>query len=255
MREVSPSMARCELTHLPRQAIDLGRARHQHERYRDAVSDLVCSVRWLPADPALPDSVFVEDTCIVLDELMVITRPGAESRRPETAAIADQLRGYRIQRFIEAPGTLDGGDVLCLDRRIFIGRSSRSNDSGIEQFRNFVTPYGYSVTALTFNGCLHLKSAVTSIGENLLLVNRDWVDQAAFPGAGFIEVDPGEPLAANALRIGDTVIHAAEFPATRRRMDAAGSKVIPVEMSEFAKSEGGVTCCSLVFAADMSFLW
>jgi dimethylargininase len=134
-RGVSATIAACELTHLERQAIDLERARTQHREYEAALERAGCRVESLPALDDLPDSVFVEDVAVVLDEIAIVTRPGAESRRPETAQIAPVLSNYRRVTFVEAPGTLEGGDVLKLGRRIFVGRSGRSNESGIDQLR------------------------------------------------------------------------------------------------------------------------
>jgi dimethylargininase len=247
-RELSPRIGQCELTHISRQPINFPLASLQHREYVECLTNLGCEVHRLPTDPELPDSVFIEDTCVVLDELAVITRPGAESRRAETATVAEAMKEFRELRFIESPGTLDGGDVLRVGRRLFVGRSSRTNDAGIEQFREFVTPFGYTVTAEPLVGCLHLKSAATTIRDGLILANREWVDPGIFGAAAVIEVDPSEPTAANALLIGETVVYPAEFPATRRRMEDAGINVVVVEMSEFAKAEGGVTCCSLIFS-------
>ncbi len=206
----------------------------------------------MPAEPELPDSVFVEDTALVLDEAAVILRPGAESRRPETSSIAETLKPYRKLVYLEPPGTTDGGDVLRLGRKIFVGLTTRSNAAGVEQLRSLLTPYGYEVEGVPVRGCLHLKSAVTQVAADALLINRDWVDAEALPKLRTIDVDPEEPGGANGLRIGDTVIYADAFPATRRRMQAQGIAVRVVDVSELAKAEAAVTCCSLVFRASDS---
>lgn len=246
-REVSPAIGRCELTHLERQPIDVELARAQHRAYQACLAGLGCRVETLPAAPELPDSVFVEDVAVVLDELAILTRPGAESRRPEVAAIAEALRPYRPLHAIEAPGTVDGGDVLRVGRRLYVGLSSRSNAAAIEQMREVLAPHGYTVQGVPVAGCLHLKSAVTQVAEGTLLINRAWVDPAAFAGLELIDVDPAEPYAANALRVGEELIYPAAFPATRRRLEARGLTVHTVDVSELAKAEGAVTCCSLVF--------
>jgi dimethylargininase len=248
-REVSPRLGACELTHLQRQPIDPERARLQHVAYLDLLASLGCAVRMLPPAPELPDSVFVEDTAVVLDELAIVTRPGAPSRRPETTALEPVLGEYREVRMIRAPGTLDGGDVLVVAKDIFIGLSSRSNEAAVEQVRRWVEPAGYRVHAVPVRGCLHLKSAVTVVGEGLLLANPAWTDLAPFAGKRVIEVDPAEPHAANALRVGGAVVFPSTCPATRRRLESAGVPVRDIDLSELAKAEGAVTCCSLVFRA------
>ena len=197
---------------------------------------------------AADSGVFIEDTAIVLDELAVLTRPGAESRRGEVDAVADVLRDYRAVARIDPPGTLDGGDVLRLDRVIYAGRTPRTNDRGIDNLREIVKPYGYSVIAVAVDGCLHLKSAVTRVAGDALLMNRDWVSLALFKDWRIIDVDESEPAAANALRIGDSVIFPEELARTQRRLEAHGFDVRPVPASELAKAEGGVTCCSLIVA-------
>jgi len=247
-RGVSASIAACELTHLERRPIDLDRARAQHRAYEQALERAGCRLESLAALDDLPDSVFVEDVAIVLDEIAIVTRPGAESRRPETSHIAPVLAGYRRVTFIREPGTLDGGDVLRLGRRIFVGRSGRSDEGGIEQLRAVVWPYGYTITTVPVGGCLHLKSAVTEVAPGTVLVNPRWVDRAVFGQPSIIEVDPAEPMAANGLLIGDRLIYPESFPRTRARLEAAGIAVEPVEVSELQKAEGAVTCCSLVVA-------
>jgi dimethylargininase len=247
-RGVSAAMAACELTHLERQSIGLDRARAQHRAYEAALSRAGCRVESLPALDDLPDSVFVEDVAIVLDEIAIVTRPGATSRRPETGHIAPVLANYRRVTFIREPGTLDGGDVLRLGRRIFAGLSGRSDEPGIEQLRAVVWPYGYTVTAVPVSGCLHLKSAVTEAAPGVVLTNPGWVDAAAFGNVRVIEVDPGEPYAANGLLVGGRLIYPASFPRTRQRLDSSGILVETVDVSELQKAEGAVTCCSLVFS-------
>jgi dimethylargininase len=246
-RPVSTSIEHCELTHLRREPIDLDLALQQHRQYEDCLTELGCQVKRLPAEPDLPDAVFVEDTAVVLDELAIITRPGAKSRRAETASTARGLAPYRQLTTIQPPGTLDGGDVLRLDRDLFVGLSARSNSAGIEQLREFLIPYGYAVIALELKDCLHLKSAVTQVGTNRLLINRDWVDAGAFRNFKLIEVHPEEPMAANALWVGETVVYPAAFPRTYLRLEENGIYVRTIDVSELQKAEGGVTCCSLIF--------
>jgi dimethylargininase len=245
-RDVSPALARCELTHLPRTRIDPDVARAQHRAYEDRLTDLGCILVRLPADPDLPDSVFVEDTCVLLDEVAVIARPGAESRRAEVNPVAEVLGRFRELRRIEAPGTLDGGDVLCLGRTVHLGLSGRTNPSGAEQLRAILAGFGYAVQPVEVTGCLHLKTAVSRVSGDAVLVNPAWVDPAVFAGWEAVEVDPAEPHAANALLVGQTVIHPASFPRTRARLTARGIRVEPVNVAELAKAEAGVTCCCVL---------
>ena len=246
-REVSPSIARCELTHLTRHEIDVEVARSQHLQYEKILMDMGCHLRRLPPEPNLPDSVFVEDTAIVLDELALVTRPGATSRREETRSVAEVLREYRKIFHIVSPGTLDGGDVLQIGRTLYVGKTGRTNESGVDQLMELVSPYEYKVETVEVEGCLHLKSAVTLVGENMLLMNRSWVDPERFGSMEYIDIDPMEPYAANALLVGDQLVYPASFPKTLRRLESKGLSVRVVDVSELQKAEGAVTCCSLIF--------
>lgn len=247
MREVSPSLGRCELTFLAREAIDLDRARAQHRTLEAALETLGCVIERLPAEPDLPDSVFVEDTAVVVDEVAVMTRPGAASRRAETASVARALARHRLLVSIEAPGTLDGGDVVRLGSRVYVGRSSRTNEAGTLALRAALGGFGYTVTAVPVAGCLHLKSAITEVAAGTVLLNPEWVDAAVFSDANVIEIDPDEPFAANAQRVGDAVVFPAAFPRTGERLRRRGIRIVTVDLSELAKAEGAVTCCSVVF--------
>lgn len=246
-RQISPRFNECELTHLDRQPIDLDLARAQHRQYEAALRELGCEVISLPPEPDWPDSVFVEDVALVFDEVAVITRPGADSRKPEAESIARALQPYRPLRTIAAPGTLDGGDVLCVGRTVYVGLSSRSNLAAVEQLQGFLTPFGYTVKGVEVTGCLHLKSAVTQVSEDTLLINPAWVDRAIFGEMKFVEVAEAEPSAANAVWIAGAAIYPAGFPGTQRRLEEQGVPLKIVEATEVAKAEGAVTCCSLIF--------
>ena len=247
-RDVSPAIGRCELTHLDRRPIDVGRARAQHRAYEQALASLGCRVERVAPAPELPDSVFVEDTAVVLDEVAVVARPGAPSRRPEVDGVADRLARLRPLVRIEPPGTLDGGDVLVLGRRVFVGRSARTNDDAIAQLDRVLRPLGYDVQSVEVRGCLHLKSAVTAVGPASLLLSSDWIAPGPFGGLDLVEVDPAEPYAANVLWVGGAVLMPAAHQRTRRLLDALGLPVVAVDVSELAKAEGGVTCCSIIVA-------
>lgn len=245
-RPVPDSLAACELTHLARVPIDIERARVQHAGYERALEAAGCEVRRLPPLHEAPDSVFVEDAAVVLDEVALIARPGAPSRRGETEAVATVLSGYRRLAWITAPATLDGGDVLRLGRALYVGVGGRTNEAGFAQLAGVVKPLGYDVRAVPPGACLHLKSAATEPAPGLVLVNPAWVETVTFNGTRAIEVDPDEPFAANVLRLGDTVLSAAASRRTHARLEAAGLRVQPLDVSELAKAEGGVTCCSLI---------
>jgi len=245
-REVSPAIGQCELTCIERRSIDVDLARAQHAEYRQLLTELGCTVIHLPAEPTLPDSVFVEDGAVVLDELAVLTRPGAESRRGETASLRGALAPYRLLAELTPPAILDGGDVLCVDRKIWIGLSTRTNRAGIEQFQHLVKPHDYEVNAVEVRGALHLKSAVAVAAEKTLLLNPEWIDPA-FDGYRTIAVDPSEPSAANVLLVGQTSVLSGSYPRTAARLDALGIQCRSVASSELAKAEGSLTCCSLLF--------
>ena len=168
-REVSPALGHCELSYVPREAIDVARATVQQHQYRHALQVLGCRLLSLPAEPELPDSVFVEDVAIVLDEVAVLTRPGALSRRGEVASVAEDAARYRPLLAIEAPGTLDGGDVLRVGRTLYVGESARSNAAGIMQLRELLAGHGYAVHGVPTQACLHLKSAVTQLDDEHLV--------------------------------------------------------------------------------------
>jgi dimethylargininase len=248
-RGISPAIVNCELTFVPRQPIDLAKAQQQHRAYEQLLEGAGARVISLPAEPSLPDSMFVEDPAIVLDELAVMLPLGTASRRPEAASLAQALTRFRRLEYVNPPGTLEGGDVLGIGRKLFVGLSRRTNAEGIGQLAAILSPFGYEVMEVRVTGCLHLKSAVTHLGRNTLIANRAWFDAAPFAGFEWIDVDAAEPHAANALLLGDRVIFPASFPRTRARLLACGFKVTPLDISELQKAESGLTCSSLLFEA------
>jgi len=248
-RELAAAIANCELTFLPRSKIDFARAQQQHLDYQSALSSLGCEVVVVPAPPGLADSVFIEDTALVLDDIAVMLRPGVASRQPEVAGVADVLRQYKPLKTIEPPGTIDGGDLLRLGNTIFAGLSTRSNQSGIQQLRDIVADFGMTVETVETTKCLHLKSAVSEVAPGTLLINTDWISSSAFKDFELIPVDKEETHAANALRIGKDLIYPSSFPRTMDALVSRGIDVLPVDLTELQKAEGAVTCCSLIFAA------
>jgi dimethylargininase len=246
-RVVSPSLVQCELTFVERQPIDIAKAQSQHTAYEHLLAKLGIHVHSLAAEPDLPDSMFVEDPAIVLDELAVILPLGTKSRQPEAESLAKALAPFRKLAYINVPGAIEGGDVLRVDRTLYVGQTTRTNVEGVRQLEAILAQHNYEVVPVPVTGCLHLKSAVTYLGRNTLLGNRTWFDNAPFADFEWIEVDPTEPHAANALAIGDTVIFPASFPKTRARIESAGFHVTPIDISELQKAESGLTCSSLIF--------
>lgn len=246
-RAVSPTLADCELTHRPRHPISVADAMAEHAAYEAALRSVGATVVRAPAEPDLPDAVFVEDTAIALDEVIVITRPGAATRRREVESMATVLAAYKPITRIQAPATIDGGDVLRVGRRVYVGLSTRTNPEAIAQLGTLLAQWDYEVIPVPFHGCLHLKSAVTQVGMRQLLMNDRYVHPAIFRDMDILTVAPAEPDGANALLVAGAVIYPAHYPATSERLVRAGVRVISVAAAEFAKAEGGVTCCSILF--------
>jgi dimethylargininase len=251
-RQVSPSINNCELTFHLKEPIDLAKAIAQHEAYEECLRQLGAQLVSLASEPDLPDAVFVEDAAIVVDEVAVIPVMGAESRRPETESLARALSAYRPIKFMQAPATLDGGDVMRIGRTLFVGASKRTNEEGIAQLRAALDPFGYKVIPVDVKRCLHLKSGCSYVGRNSILVNREWADVEQFVGFELIDVPASEPGAANALMIEDVVIVPSSFPQTIELLEVRGFVVTAIDVSEFQKAEGGVTCKSIIFNAEKS---
>jgi len=247
-RKVSPAINQCELTHIAREPIDYPRSCEQHRQYEDALRNLGVDIISLSPEPDLPDSVFVEDVALVLDEFAILLYPGADSRRPEVLTIEQALSSYRKIYHIRPPATIDGGDILCVGDTIYISISDRSTEDAVEQLKDILKPSRYEVRTVRVSGCLHLKSAVTQVHKKILLINPSWVSKENFSGMDFIEVDPSEAYAANAVLVGDTVIFPSAFPRTQAKLADAGIRMSIVDADELAKAEGALTCCSLIFS-------
>ena len=258
-REVSSSINDCELSFHARQPIDVAKAIAQHKAYQGCLAELGVRVVSLPAEPGLPDAVFVEDPAVVVDEVAVISIMGVPSRRPEASSLAETLSRYRPLRFLVEPATLDGGDVLRIGRSVFVGLSRRTNRDGIAQLSELLRIYDYRVQPVEVKGCLHLKSACSYIGNDTVLVNRSWIDAERLHGFELLDVPEEEPAAANALLLNDVVIMPASFPKTRALLEKQGfespdspqatalRRVRMIDLSELQKAEAGVTCSSLIF--------
>jgi len=249
MRGVPPTLARCELSFREREPIDLERAIAQHGAYAALLRSLGLEVVELPADPAFPDCCFVEDVAVVLDEVALLTRPGAASRRGEVEAIEAALAPFRSIETTPPPATLEGGDVLRVGHTLYVGRSARTNEAGIARLAAVAEPLGYRVVPVPVTGCLHLKSAVTALDDERLLVNRVWLDTAPFRGLELVDVAPEEPGAANVLRVAGIVIAHPGFPRTIERVATLGYAVRELDVSEFLKAEAALTCKSLLISA------
>jgi len=242
-------MAGVELTHIERAPIDISAARIQHEEYRSRVCAQGAKLIDLPPLEGYPDGVFVEDVLVALPELFVICRPGAASRRGEVASVEAALPRDRPVRRIEAPATIDGGDVLQIGRTLYVGRSTRTNEAGIAALTQCVRPFAYQVVAIEVSLSLHLKTAVTFIPGGAILFNPDWVDAGNFGDWPRIEAAPEEPFAGNSLGVGDQLFMQAAHPATASRVTKAGFPVERLDNREFAKAEAGLTCMSVIIPA------
>ena len=246
-RQVSSTFAACELTFLERQPIDIVKAMEQHRSYEACLKELGAQVISMPADESYPDAVFVEDPAIVLDEIAVITRPGAASRRGETQSIAQALAPFRELRYIREPATLEGGDVIRVGKTLFVGLSERTSRAGIEQLADLLLAFDYSVVPVEVRGCLHLKSGACWAGGNVILANRNWIDASAFQDFKIIDVPEDEPAAADVLPVAGKLIIPSSFPHTAKILEDYGIEVLPIDVSELQKAESGVTCMSLLF--------
>lgn len=246
----SPHLERCQLTHIDRVPIDLARAAEQHEAYCRLLQACGAEVRRLDVNLAEPDSVFLEDTAVVLDEVAVLASMGTAARRPEVDGIEPVLRAYRPLRRIEPPATLEGGDVLRVGRTLFVGLSARTNAAGARALEAIVAPLGYRVVPVPVRGCLHLKTACTAIEDRCLLINPAWLDTGPLADFELLAVAEEEPWAANVVLLGGRVILGAGQERTAERIRRLGHDVRCVDLSEFAKAEGGVTCLSLLITHE-----
>ena len=244
-RAVSPRLPECQLTHLERAPIDAAKAADQHGAYEQALRAAGFEIIRLPELREDPDSVFVEDTAILIDGHAVITRPGAASRAGETASTAagllDHYELHRIER-----GYVDGGDVLRIGRRLYVGRSTRTDATGIGALAELVRPLGYEVIRAQLRDCLHLKSGATCAGADVLLYNERCIDPAQFVGIEPLAVAEDEPAAANCVRALDRIILPSGNPKTAAILRDRGFTVVEVDVSELQKAESGVTCMSLI---------
>ena len=246
-RQPALSLENGEVTHVSRQSIDLPLACHQHEAYCQALQHMGVEVERLPSVEDHPDSVFIEDNAIILDELAVLSSMGTVSRQGEIDFLLPVLSRHRSVVTISPPALLEGGDVCCIGKTLLVGISSRTNWLGVEALRAIVEPFGYRVTPIEIQGCLHLKTACTPLDDKTLLVNPTWLDLDVLRQFQLVQVPSAEPLGANVLRVPQGLLANAAYPRTLDLIKAEGYTVSDVDIGEFSKAEAGLTCLSLIF--------
>jgi dimethylargininase len=242
----SPNLEQCQRTHVAWAPIVLGRAVQQHQAYCRMLRRCGADVITLDVNRDLPDSVFIEDTAIVLDDVAVLASMGAPSRRAEPAGIEPELRKHRPVERVELPATIEGGDVLRVGRTLLVGLSSRTNPAGAEALAAITRRFGFQVTPMPVRGCLHLKSACCALPDGRLLVNPAWLDAEALRGFELVRVPDAEPDAANLALVGGRVCLPAAHPQTADLVRRLGFETETIDLSEFAKAEGCVTCLSIL---------
>lgn len=245
VREVSARLAEAELTFLDRAPIDLDRARAQHAAYVTVLEELGLAVRHAPPADDHPDGVFVEDAVVIVDDLAILTNPGAVSRRDEPATLGPLLDdlGFTVVAIGDA-GTLDGGDVLQVDDTVYVGRSSRTDAGGVARLTDLLVARGRTVVPVDVTGALHLKTAATALPDGTVLAVPQWLDAAAFAGREVVAVP--EPAGADVLLVGDSVVLSASAPATAELVHERGWAVHTVAIDELEKAEAGPTCLSVL---------
>jgi dimethylargininase len=247
VRLPSPLIADGQVTHINRTPMNTALAFEQHRAYTALLERHGYALTWAPSLDDHPDGVFVEDALVVIDGTALLTRPGAPSRQGEVDSLVDVVShlGLPATR-VEAPGTIDGGDVLVTDRHVFVGRSTRTNDAGISQLAAFAARTGRHTIAVTVTGCLHLKSAITRLPDGTLLGVPGWLDRRAFTDVGYLVRDASEPSGGDALCLGNVVVLPADALGTVAYLRRQGLVVETVDVSELQKIEAGMTCMSVL---------
>jgi dimethylargininase len=224
------------------------KALSQHRTYVEALKNCGLEITTLEADENFPDSTFVEDTALLTPKCAIITNPGAPSRKGEIIQMSGTIKNYykNIEK-IKSPGTLEAGDVMMIGNHYYIGLSKRTNDQGADQLIDILNKYGFSGSKIILEKGLHLKSAVSYIENNNLLVTSDFINKSDFQGYNLILVDDDESYAANSLWINDNVLVPKGFPKTKQNIEELGYSTIAIDVSEFRKLDGGLSCLSLRF--------
>lgn len=248
VRTPGESFSRALSAQVPRPAIDVELARRQHAEYCAALRAAGVDLTEVPPDEAFPDACFVQDCAVIWGGAAVVARFGAVSRQGEQTGIRlalERLQTAKISE-IEPPGSLEGGDVLVLGSRLIVGLSARTNRAGLAQLRDRLEPEGATVEGLAVPEGLHLLSGITYLGRGTVLATDLYAGLPAFAGLEVIRVPAQEAYAANALGVGNSVVVAAGYARTARLIRERGFEVLPVDLSEFAKADGGATCLSLI---------
>jgi len=248
---VSPNIGRCELTFMERVPIDYDLAVRQHEEYCGMLARRGVAVTTLYDNLSCADCCFVEDTALIVDELAIIASMGVVSRRSETTAIASELAKYRDLVCVSYPSTLEGGDVLQAGKNIFVGLSTRTNHRGIEEVVRILKSLDYRVFPVPVRGSLHLTTACSLIDDETVLINPRWADTQAFGDFRILHTPEDEPWGANTFRIGETVCMEASFPKTVELVHELHDDLEVLNISEFLKAEGGLSCLSLLFQSPI----
>jgi len=247
LREVSPSFDEALVAHGGRPP-DVAVAIEQHSLYRTALESAGYATEVLAGDPDHPDCVFVEDTAVVIGGVAVATRPGAEERRGEVDPVSSRLAASMTVKAIDEPGTLDGGDVMVMNGTVYVGRSSRSNDSGIEQLAAIAATQGMPLVAVPVSGVLHLKSAVLPVDPETVVVTPGTVDESLLDGLRIVHEADTERHRFSALPMADgTVLVTANAPETTGILVKHGLLPVPIDVSEIQAADGGLTCMSILF--------
>lgn len=246
-RGVSSKMESCELTYRSRENIDLNKAVVQLEEYGELLRSWDVDLVMMPASNSYPDCCFVQDTAVVLDEICVIASMGALSRQGEVSEIERLVSPWRRIRRIIPPATLDGGDVVQIGRLLFVGLSTRTNARGIAALDRLVEPFGYTVVPVRVHGGLHLTTGCGVINDETVLLNPHWLDAHAFRGLRQLHVPESEPWAANTIRVDNAVCLEDGAPRTLELVQPFAKRIATLDISEFRKAEGSLSCLSLIF--------
>jgi len=246
-RPPTESIADCQLTHIGRDPIDVKLAIEQHKEYRELLAELGAEVVTLDPLDEHPDAVFVEDAVITLDEVAILCRMGAPTRRNETNNLEPIIAAYRQTHRMTEPAMLEGGDVIGAGRTLFVGKSTRTNDEGANQLRAFTESLGYNVVQVDVTGCLHLSTGASYLGDGVILANPEWIDASAFEGFDVIHVEQGDPWAANTMSVNGVIVMPESSPATAAMLNERGYTVRTVDISELMKAEGSMTCMRQLF--------
>lgn len=244
---VSPNIMNGEVTFIDRKAVNYDLAVQQHDIYCQALSDCGAEVKKLSVNLNSPDSCFVEDTAIIFDEVAIITSMGISSRQHESKTIAPELDRYREIIHIELPAIIEGGDVLQIGRRVYVGLSRRTNIQGVHKLAQILKQWDYEIIPVELKNCLHLKTACTAISEEIILLNPQWVEPETFSDYKVLSVPKEEMWAANTIRVGDRILLQHGFPRTLELVSRNHNALEILNISEFSKIEAGLSCLSLIF--------